>query len=83
MVRPTLSYWFAPKYWACAGATERPGSWWNDWAAWLEPFKGASRPAPAALGDAANPPIEPAPGRYVKMKAKPEGALPHPFKHPS
>ena len=82
------SYWVgdalpaSPEAWL-AGATERPGSWWNDWAAWLEPFKGASRPAPAALGDAANPPIEPAPGRYVKMKAKPEGALPHPFKHPS
>jgi polyhydroxyalkanoate synthase len=63
-----------------AGATEYPGSWWNDWAAWLEPFKGAPRPAPKQFGNAANPPLEPAPGRYVKMKAKPEGAMPGPFK---
>jgi polyhydroxyalkanoate synthase len=66
-----------------AGATEHPGSWWNDWAAWLEPFKGAPRPAPRKLGDAANPPLEPAPGRYVKMKARAEGAQLGPFMPPS
>jgi polyhydroxyalkanoate synthase len=59
-----------------AGATEHAGSWWNDWAAWLEPFKGEPRPAPARLGNAAHPPIEPAPGRYVKMKARTEPVLP-------
>jgi polyhydroxyalkanoate synthase len=57
-----------------AAATERPGSWWTDWAAWLEPFKGAPRPAPTRLGDAAHPPLEPAPGRYVKMKARNDAA---------
>ena len=66
-----------------AGATEHPGSWWNDWAAWLEAFKGAPRPAPRKLGDAAHPPLEPAPGRYVKIKAKPDGVQPGPFKLPS
>jgi polyhydroxyalkanoate synthase len=66
-----------------AGATEHPGSWWNDWAAWLEAFKGPARPAPRTLGDAANPPIEPAPGRYVKMKARPEDAAPAPLKFTS
>ena len=66
-----------------ARATEHPGSWWNDWAAWLEPFKGPPRAAPRKLGNAANPALEPAPGRYVKMKAKPEGAMPAPFKLPS
>lgn len=66
---PSPDDWFA-------SATEVPGSWWNDWAAWLERFKGGTRPAPAQLGSAAHPAIEPAPGRYVKMKARPEGALP-------
>jgi polyhydroxyalkanoate synthase len=59
-----------------AGATEHPGSWWNDWAAWLEPFRGAERTAPARAGDAAHPVLEPAPGRYVKMKARPAAAAP-------
>ncbi|MEI7446720.1 MAG: class I poly(R)-hydroxyalkanoic acid synthase, partial [Burkholderiales bacterium] len=73
------SYWVgeslppSPDDWL-AGATEMPGSWWNDWAAWLEGFKGGTRPAPASLGDADHPPLEPAPGRYVKIKAKPAGA---------
>ncbi len=48
----------SPDDWLAA-ATEYPGSWWNDWAAWLEAFKGPSRPAPARLGDAAHPPLEP------------------------
>jgi polyhydroxyalkanoate synthase len=82
------SYWVGERLPASAddwlaGATEYPGSWWNDWAAWLEAFKGPSRPAPTRLGDAANPPLEPAPGRYVKVKAKPDAAMPIPFKHPS
>jgi polyhydroxyalkanoate synthase subunit PhaC len=59
-----------------SSATEHNGSWWNDWAAWLESFKGAPRPAPARLGSTAHPPIEPAPGRYVKMKAKTASVLP-------
>ncbi|RPH42947.1 MAG: class I poly(R)-hydroxyalkanoic acid synthase [Burkholderiales bacterium] len=81
------SYWIgeslpaSPDAWL-AGAVEHPGSWWNDWAAWLEAFKGPEQPAPARLGDAANPPLEPAPGRYVKMKAKPAtgtaGTVPQP-----
>jgi len=52
-----------------AGAEERPGSWWTDWADWLEGFKGRSRKAPVRLGDAEHPPIEPAPGSYVKVRA--------------
>ena len=52
-----------------AGAEERPGSWWADWADWLEGFKGRSRKAPVRLGDAEHPPIEPAPGSYVKVRA--------------
>jgi polyhydroxyalkanoate synthase len=74
------SYWVgdgkyppSPDDWLAA-ATERPGSWWNDWAAWLEPFKGGTRPAPKQLGDADNPVLEPAPGRYVKVKARTDAA---------
>jgi len=51
------------------GATEHPGSWWNDWAKWLAQFGGAQRPAPKGYGNAKYKAIEPAPGRYVKEKA--------------
>jgi len=72
--RNKRSYWVgeslppSPDDWL-ASATERPGSWWAAWADWLEPFRGALRPAPARLGDAAHPVLEPAPGTYVKIKA--------------
>ncbi len=50
-------------------AKEKPGSWWNDWAAWLKPHAGKMIPAPKAYGDKKHKAIEPAPGRYVKVKA--------------
>ncbi|MFA7666319.1 MAG: alpha/beta fold hydrolase, partial [Burkholderiaceae bacterium] len=53
-----------------AGAVEQRGSWWPDWGQWLAQFGGGLRPAPAAPGSAAHPPIEPAPGSYVKKKAE-------------
>jgi polyhydroxyalkanoate synthase subunit PhaC len=68
------SYWVGselppdPEDWL-AGAAEKPGSWWTDWAAWLEPRKGRTLAAPARLGNARHPVIEPAPGSYVKIKA--------------
>jgi len=52
-----------------ATAQERPGSWWADWADWLDAFRGKERKAPTRLGDSDHPPIEPAPGSYVKVKA--------------
>ncbi len=52
-----------------AHATEKPGSWWNEWSAWLDPKGGAQIDAPRAPGSRRYPPIEPAPGRYVKQKA--------------
>lgn len=52
-----------------AQASERPGSWWPDWAQWLSAFAGETRPAPRRAGSDDYPPIEPAPGRYVKEKA--------------
>ncbi len=51
-------------------AKEHPGSWWDDWAAWLKPQAGKQIPAPKAYGRAkAYSAIEPAPGSYVKVKA--------------
>ena len=52
-----------------ATATLHPGSWWPHWAAWLAPHGGARRPAPAAVGSAAHPPLGPAPGDYVRAAA--------------
>jgi polyhydroxyalkanoate synthase len=52
-----------------AGATEHPGSWWNDWSKWLATFGGAMIPAPRNPGNRAHKAIEAAPGRYVKQKA--------------
>jgi len=50
------------------GATEKKGSWWPEWAAFLAEFGGADVEAPAEPGNTAYRPIEPAPGRYVKAR---------------
>src|SRR5438067_8714878 len=47
-----------------AAATEHKGSWWEDWTAWIAERAGSRRAAPA-LGSAAHPPIDDAPGNYV------------------
>ena len=47
------------------GADKHQGSWWEDWAAWIEPRAGAMR-APYTL-----PQGEPAPGRYVRNETGP------------
>ena len=53
-----------------AGATETPGSWWDDWAGWLKRHAGKLVAAPKRYGKPPKfPAIEPAPGRYVKAKA--------------
>ena len=52
------------------GADEHAGSWWNDWAAWLDEHRGPMRAA-RNLGTADFPVIEPAPGTYVRKKAAP------------
>jgi polyhydroxyalkanoate synthase len=52
-----------------AGATEHPGSWWNDWARWLAQYGGPMKAAPKGYGNARHKVIEPAPGRYVKERA--------------
>lgn len=51
-------------------ATDKPGSWWPDWAAWLKSHSGMMVSAPKQPGSRKYKPIEPAPGRYVQAKAK-------------
>lgn len=52
------------------GATEHKGSWWSDWAQWLQSHAGQQIAAPKTYGNLPTfKAIEPAPGRYVKQKA--------------
>jgi polyhydroxyalkanoate synthase len=50
-----------------AGATEYPGSWWNDWDKWLSAKSGDKLPA-RVPGSGGLPAIEDAPGSYVKVR---------------
>ena len=50
-------------------ATEVPGSWWTEWHGWLAQFAGRKVKAPKTFGNAKYRPIEPAPGRYVTVRA--------------
>ena len=52
-----------------AKAKEHPGSWWTDWAGWLQSHAGKQIAAPKAPGSKQHKIIEAAPGRYVKQKA--------------
>jgi len=51
------------------GATEHAGSWWPQWTHWLKPHGGKLVAAPKTAGNRQFKTIEPAPGRYVKVKA--------------
>jgi polyhydroxyalkanoate synthase len=50
-------------------SVEHAGSWWTDWAKWLVGRSGRLVAAPKTFGNKQYPPIEPAPGRYVKEKS--------------
>ena len=50
-----------------ASAQAVPGSWWTHWLKWLKPHAGKPILARQRLGNARYKPIEPAPGRYVKV----------------
>jgi polyhydroxyalkanoate synthase len=69
------SYWTGgkqgeePERWL-ASATETPGSWWTHWSAWLKPHAGKEVAARSKPGNRKYPAIEPAPGRYVKVRAE-------------
>ncbi len=56
----TAEEWFA-------SATQYPGSWWEDWQRWIEPFGGGLCPA-RIPGEGALRAIEDAPGSYAKMR---------------
>jgi polyhydroxyalkanoate synthase len=57
----TLAQWLK-------GAREHKGSWWPDWREWLQSIDPEQVPA-RAVGTAAMPPIEDAPGSYVRVRA--------------
>jgi len=46
-------------------ATKQPGSWWEDWAAWLGERSGGTHAAPDDLGAPGYEPLGEAPGTYV------------------
>jgi len=50
------------------GAQEHKGSWWPDWREWLASIDAEEVPA-RAVGTEALPPIEDAPGSYVRVRA--------------
>ena len=52
-----------------AQATEKPGSWWTEWSAFLKPLGGKQVASVKSYGNRQFKAIEPAPGRYVKQKA--------------
>ena len=65
------NYWTNPELPAkpddwLANAQMHPGSWWPHWGAWLARHAGTRRAAPREIGSVTHPPLEPAPGRYVR-----------------
>ena len=57
-LRPTAEEWLG-------GATKNEGSWWPHWASWVGTLSGSEVGA-RTPGSEAFPPIEPAPGSYVR-----------------
>ncbi len=51
-------------------AQEMPGSWWIHWDRWLSAYADGEVDAPGTYGSEQYPPIEPAPGRYVRQTAQ-------------
>ncbi len=56
-----------PERWL-AGAERQEGSWWPDWRRWLERHGGGTVPARDPNAGPL-PPIEPAPGRFVRLRS--------------
>jgi polyhydroxyalkanoate synthase len=63
------AHYVSPDKWL-AGARRVEGSWWPEWASWLEERSAAERVAPPPMGAAGRgfPPLYPAPGRYVLQR---------------
>jgi polyhydroxyalkanoate synthase len=68
---PKAHYWTGgepgpdPQAWR-ASAERHTGSWWEPWAEWMLGRSGDEVPAPRTQGNAAHPPLEAAPGSYVR-----------------
>jgi len=64
--------WYAPPtptdpdQWLGTAEVEK-GSWWGPWTQWLTARSGPTRQAPATLGNRQYPPLDPAPGTYVRQ----------------
>jgi polyhydroxyalkanoate synthase len=58
---PTAEEWFAD-------ATQRPGSWWDDWRTWVDRMNGSEKVSARAPGDGKLKPIEDAPGSYAMLR---------------
>jgi len=56
-----------PREWKDA-AQLHEGTWWEDWAAWIAKQGGPKVAARRQLGSKDHPPIEPAPGSYVRTR---------------
>ena len=52
-----------------AGATHHQQTWWEDWSRWIGERAGGKVAARAELGSAQHPPLEDAPGTYVRVRA--------------
>lgn len=69
---PKASYYVGPDTvpdpdsWLAA-ATQKSGSWWEEWAKWVSRRSGKKVTAPTSLGSQQHPPLEDAPGRYVHL----------------
>jgi polyhydroxyalkanoate synthase subunit PhaC len=69
---PKSRYWTRdehppdPDDWV-ASASEHEGSWWEDWAAWIE-LRAGERRSPPPLGSQSYPTIAHAPGSYVHTR---------------
>lgn len=68
-VGPDIDGFDSSEAWFSA-AEEKPGSWWSDWAAWLDNHRGGVVDARRELGNGQHRPTEPAPGRFVKERAE-------------
>jgi polyhydroxyalkanoate synthase len=51
------------------GAQLHDGTWWEDWAKWIAVQGGPMVAPPRQLGSKEHPPIEPAPGSYVRTQS--------------
>ncbi len=73
---PKARYWtneragsIGPEDWR-AGAELHHETWWEDWARWMDDRGGALRDRPAQLGSDDHPPLDEAPGRYVRNASR-------------